>query len=156
VRAVPLAHALLELQRRSGVSLAFSPSLVAAAKEVSCPCREATVREALERLLLGTPFGYAQADGQVLVERRRAPALTLRKEAPGTAAPSRVVLPERAATVDSAAQLAALDEPVDWSSLLRNATGTVRGRALEAGSGRPLASSPGRPAARSPTTRAAT
>src|SRR5437764_5551085 len=52
VRDVPLVDALRELETRSGVPLAYSPSLLPRRTAVSCPCAESTIREAL-RLMLG-------------------------------------------------------------------------------------------------------
>src|SRR5688572_9820045 len=70
VQDTPLAQALAELQHRSGVPLAFSPSLLARAGSVTCHCNLLTVGQALDQLLSGTPFTYAELAGQVLVERR--------------------------------------------------------------------------------------
>ena len=71
IRSVPLPLALSELQRRSGVTLAFSPSLLANAGDVNCACRDVTVGGALDRLLAGTTFRYEELAGVVLVERLR-------------------------------------------------------------------------------------
>ena len=71
VRDVPLVAALSALQERSGVPLAYSPTLLPADRHVSCRCLDATVGQALDRLLNGTPFRYAEFAGQVLIERSR-------------------------------------------------------------------------------------
>ncbi len=65
---VPLARALALLAERSRVPVAFSPSLVAAfGHRVSCNCREATVRAALDRLFRATMLAYTEERGQIVV-----------------------------------------------------------------------------------------
>src|SRR5919106_1421014 len=76
VHDLPLVAALSELQRRSRVSLAYSPTLLPTERRVSCPCAERTVGQALDHLLAGLPFRYAEFAGQVLIERA-APAVEL-------------------------------------------------------------------------------
>jgi TonB-linked SusC/RagA family outer membrane protein len=68
VRDVPLVTALTLLSERSGVMVGFSPSLVSRyMKSVTCPCELVTVGEALDRVLLGSPFAYIELRGQVLI-----------------------------------------------------------------------------------------
>ena len=67
VQNVSLADALGELERRSGVPLAFSPSLLPNGASLACACDAATIGEALERLLADVPFTFREADGQVIV-----------------------------------------------------------------------------------------
>jgi len=64
---VSLADALGELERRSGVPLAYSPSLLPTAPSLRCACDDATIGEALQRLLADVPFTYRESDGQVIV-----------------------------------------------------------------------------------------
>lgn len=70
IQDVPLPIALIRLDTLSGVSVAFSPSLVSEAYRVSCSCERTTVREALDRMLTGTPYRYTALAGQVVVEPR--------------------------------------------------------------------------------------
>ena len=65
---VPLIAALAELQRRSGVALAFSPSLIPASHRVTCQCASVTVREALDSLLSGIGFQYAELGRRILIQ----------------------------------------------------------------------------------------
>jgi TonB-linked SusC/RagA family outer membrane protein len=67
VADVSLADALGELERRSGVPLAYSPSLLPTARSLQCACDDATIGEALQRLLADVPFTYRESDGQVIV-----------------------------------------------------------------------------------------
>ena len=67
VRDVSLADALGELQRRSGVPLAYSPSLLPRARSLRCACDDATIGQALQQLLASVPFTYRETDGQVIV-----------------------------------------------------------------------------------------
>ena len=67
VENVSLADALGELERRSGVPLAYSPSLLPSDRSLRCACDDATIGEALQRLLSAVPFTYRESDGQVLV-----------------------------------------------------------------------------------------
>src|SRR5215204_438655 len=67
VQNVSLADALGELERRSGVPLAFSPSLLPASASLNCACDTATTGEALQRLLADVPFTFREADGQIIV-----------------------------------------------------------------------------------------
>ena len=74
VENVSLADALGELERRSGVPLAYSPSLLPRARSLRCACDEATLGEALQQLLAAIPFTYRESDGQVLVVPSPQPA----------------------------------------------------------------------------------
>lgn len=68
VENVPLAEALLELESASGVSVAFSPSLVDRGLRVSCACRTRTVGEVLDRLLAPTSLRYVVLGEHVVIE----------------------------------------------------------------------------------------
>ena len=74
VRDTSLAGALDLLGRRSGVALAYSPSLLPADLRVTCECQSATVGQALERLLVGAALSFRAVEGQiVIVPERRSP-----------------------------------------------------------------------------------
>jgi len=111
VRDVSLADALAELERRSGVSLAFSPSLLPRERSLRCECDDATVGEALEKLLASVPFTFREAHGQILVvpAARPAPPDGIAAAASGaTRLPGEptgalgIVIPETVQRVDSA------------------------------------------------------
>ncbi|MGH7552098.1 MAG: TonB-dependent receptor domain-containing protein, partial [Longimicrobiales bacterium] len=74
IENVALPDGLTELHRRSGVGLAFSPSLLPQTRKVTCLCEKATVGEALDRILVGTMLRYLEVGGHVVIERRPAPA----------------------------------------------------------------------------------
>jgi TonB-linked SusC/RagA family outer membrane protein len=63
----PLLEALRDLERRSGVALAYSPSLLPGRIRVTCACDTLTVRDALRVMLSRTAFEFREADGQVLL-----------------------------------------------------------------------------------------
>lgn len=67
VRHVTLAAALTQLVESSGVPVAYSPSLALGVGDVSCSCRNVSVRVALERLLAGTDFAFSEQRGQVVI-----------------------------------------------------------------------------------------
>ena len=84
VEDLPLPRALLELENASGVSVAFSPSLMDRDRRVSCACATRTVGEVLDRLLATTSFRYVVLGDQVVIEPApRGPA----RRANGAAAP---------------------------------------------------------------------
>ena len=53
-----LEDALRALQQSSGVSIAFSPDLLPPELRISCPCRENTIGEALQRILRDTELTF--------------------------------------------------------------------------------------------------
>lgn len=69
VENMPLPDALTELHKRSGVNLAFSPTLLPERRRVTCECEKVTVGEALSRMLAGTPFQHVELGGHVVIER---------------------------------------------------------------------------------------
>lgn len=73
IESRPLAAALAELSTRSGVALAYSPSLIPGGVRVSCSCERSTVRDALVTLLDGTGFTFFEVDGQVVLRPRIPP-----------------------------------------------------------------------------------
>jgi TonB-linked SusC/RagA family outer membrane protein len=66
VENVALVDALRSLERRAGVPLAYSPSLLPATR-VDCECHTSTVREALTTLLAGTGFIANEMVGQIVI-----------------------------------------------------------------------------------------
>jgi TonB-linked SusC/RagA family outer membrane protein len=74
VESMPLLDALRELGRRSGVPLAYSPSLLPDEREVGCTCDAVTVGDALDSLLAGTGVTVSESSGQVILTSPRAPA----------------------------------------------------------------------------------
>ena len=67
VEGVSLEEALLTLQGSSGVTVVFSPDLLPGVR-VSCRCEGSTVRQALDRILVGTSLTYALHGGRVLIQ----------------------------------------------------------------------------------------
>ncbi len=65
---VPLPAALAELQLRSGIPLAFSPTLMSPDRRVSCDCEQSTVGEALRLLLVASGFRFTELGSQILIE----------------------------------------------------------------------------------------
>ena len=133
VANTPITDALAELQRRSGVPLAYSPSLLAGAGRVSCACEASTVREALGRMLGRSGYRFVELGEHVVIE----PVI----EAAGdTAIPPRSML----ATRGGAGRLAAMPEPrsgvlARLAMLFRAGAGRNEGRVIEAESGAPVA-----------------
>lgn len=70
VHNVGISTALTLLQQRSGAPLAFSPSLLPRDHQVSCSCESVSVARALDRILSGTEFQYAEVGNQILIERK--------------------------------------------------------------------------------------
>lgn len=61
-------EALGKLREGSGVPIAFSPSLLSSGIRVSCHCLDASVGEALARILEGSGFGFEVVRGQIIIE----------------------------------------------------------------------------------------
>ncbi len=70
VAATPVADALIELQKQSGVPIAFSRSLLPQRHLVDCRCESVTVGEALDSLLNRIPFVPSVQDEQIVVVPR--------------------------------------------------------------------------------------
>ena len=64
---VPLLDALRDLERRAGIALAYSPSLLPGGFRVTCGCETMTVRDALRVLLANTAFAFRESDGQIML-----------------------------------------------------------------------------------------
>jgi hypothetical protein len=58
VRDTLLQDAIRALGQTSGVSIAFSPDFLPEDFRVSCPCRDSTIAQALQRILRGTNLGF--------------------------------------------------------------------------------------------------
>jgi hypothetical protein len=139
VHALALPHALGELQRRSGVTLAFSPSLLGDAGVVTCVCRLVTVGEALDRILAGTSFRYEEMDGLVLVERQRLPQVQRQlRGAESLAMLTVAAVPMSAPIHKKISPPPARDESFQpWQAHIRTAdaaVGSIRGTVTVAGS----------------------
>lgn len=67
VEQLPLADALARLSERSGVQIAFSPSLLPPGHLVACACDTLNIALALDELLDGTELGYVELGTQVIV-----------------------------------------------------------------------------------------
>ena len=124
IRDVTLAEALTSLREHAGVDVVFSPTLLPAARRVSCDCRSSAVEEALDRMLEGTGFGYFAMPLQIVI---RAP------ESAAEVAPLRMgsVLPVAFAS-RSRPGARALVAPVS------QAADSVAGTVLNAATGQPL------------------
>lgn len=62
------SEALDALKDRTGLRILFSPSLLPDNVRVSCDCSELTIRDALERILRDTGFGFVQVREHILVQ----------------------------------------------------------------------------------------
>jgi TonB-dependent starch-binding outer membrane protein SusC len=67
---IALWEALLSIQEASGVPIAYSPSHLPVERMVDCPCRNATLAEAMESILRGTSFEFIPLADQVVLRRR--------------------------------------------------------------------------------------
>lgn len=79
VTDVSIVAALIELQTQSGVPLIYSPTVLDAARIVTCRCMSISVDDALDRLLRGTGLMHSQFHESVLIEP--IPDARLRREA---------------------------------------------------------------------------
>ncbi|MQA92671.1 MAG: SusC/RagA family TonB-linked outer membrane protein [Gemmatimonas sp.] len=124
VEEVALAKALVELQERSGVHLAFSRTMLPAELRVSCNCLSATVEQALHRLLAPTGFRITDLGPQILIE-------------PGALVNDR---PSNPTQLDPLRLQYAPSNllPVTTRRTDRNAVGTITGTAVDATTQRPL------------------
>ncbi len=132
-RNVTVAEALARLSRAADVSVAFSPSSFPADRRLDCPCRELSIAEALDRILVATDFGYLERDGQIIIAKRAG------SEASATPQP----LPTQPSADDLTLPAATLSDAVDgardalrWAGSGQEAT--VTGTVVEARSGNPI------------------
>ena len=93
VENVSLGDAFGELERRSGVPLAYSPSLLPREHSVRCACDGATIREALQQLLATASFTFRETDGQVMIVPSPRTA-SLETDAGGPSQDSPMAVPE--------------------------------------------------------------
>ncbi len=126
VHDVPLGTALRTLADRSGVQLAYSPSLLPLQLRVSCPCRAATTRQALELLLRRTGYTARESVRNVMI-------------VPADPAAARPLDPS--AQPDAASPRLSLSVPAPAAARMR-APGTITGQvtAAETGEAIPAAS----------------
>lgn len=123
VQDVRLVEALRRLQESSGVPVAYSPALLPPERIVTCECAEATVEEALGRILEGTAFGFVVAADQLVIRRR--PDQELR-------------LASIELDMDGNAPLESVELGTVAPPGRLRLQGTVSGRVVTAGAGRPL------------------
>ena len=139
VAAVPLPDALAQLQRQSGVLLAYSPTLATRAGRVTCACEHATVREALDVMLRRTGFRYERLAEHIVIEPIspaagvpvESAAAAADPDAPGVAAAE--VIPahlESRSLISSAL--------IGIARLVRQADGRIAGQVIEAETGAPV------------------
>lgn len=132
LRDVALPVALSTLEMRSGVKIAFSPSLLSN-YTASCDCTDVSVGVALDRMLAGTVFRYSAFGQQVIVES------ALRPERPRER--SRMAL----ASLEGGASLLAEPEPPRSEAESPEGPaaparqGTITGQVTDIGTGAPLA-----------------
>jgi len=139
---VTLPAALMELQRNSGVPLAYSPSLLETEGRTSCSCTTLSVGEALDRILTGTRFRYEDLGGQILIERRAGPQL---QNATASAVP---FFASAIAPAEVTRERATRAQTSLWTKVTggigemftRGAPGTIVGRVVDGSTAEPLAS----------------
>jgi outer membrane receptor protein involved in Fe transport len=132
-----LRHALQLLQERSGVSIAFSPSLLPMEATVTCRCSAMTVGDALRQILPDDRFSFNAFHGQVLIVRDLESDLILpTASAPVASSSTRPIAASvsaiRAATLESGRRYLDTSPP-------RIQNGAVTGRVTAAEQGRGLA-----------------
>ncbi|MBC7896267.1 MAG: TonB-dependent receptor [Cytophagaceae bacterium] len=67
VENAPLDTALVKLHQKSGVALAYSPSLVPGSRRVTCLCSNVSVGRALELMLAGLGIQVTELDGDMVL-----------------------------------------------------------------------------------------
>jgi outer membrane receptor protein involved in Fe transport len=128
IRQATLEDALTRLSERSGVVVAFSPSLIQTQHRlVDCECQSVTVRDALDVLLHGSTFRYAVIDGQVVLTPRGAPSLDADGPKPGATRYAGLSASVSSGTLDRRPMLIA-----------EQTQGVVAGKVVETGTQRPL------------------
>lgn len=136
VENVPLADALAELRRSSGIPLAFSPSLLPADRRVSCVCGSVSVGEALENILAGTGLRFDESGRHIVIrpgDPRVALTATLQERLRGLVPAGRLATPGPRPSPGTRV-LRTLDRRS------RQEVGTVTGRAVNATTNAPLSS----------------
>lgn len=127
VRNVGLSAALTLLQQKSGAPLAFSPSLLPRDHHVSCSCEAVSVASALDRMLTGTDFQYAEVGNQIIIE--------LKAEPP--AAPVSDISPDLSAVISTVQPGMAGLAPD--SRRIRQQVGTITGQVVDSRTQQPIA-----------------
>jgi TonB-dependent starch-binding outer membrane protein SusC len=125
ISEVSLLEALDQLQRSSGVALAYSRTLLPLMQEVSCDCSGSRVADALDHLLKGTGLTYMVLDQQVVI-------------APAPYAPPAAVAPEPVFASVRAASPPVFAVASRPRNVADRVAGTITGRIVETGSQRPL------------------
>lgn len=125
VRDVSLETAFDALESSSGVSVAYSPTVLPDSHRATCICEDVTVDEAMSTLLGGTGLEIFVAADQVVIRRQR-----------GHLSPWRL-LPARSGPNGLAVSLQRLiGQPASRYS--ERVFGTLSGQVIELGTGRPL------------------
>jgi TonB-dependent starch-binding outer membrane protein SusC len=123
VEKVPLQEALDALHVGSGVAVAYSPTVLPPDHLVTCRCEDASVKEAMQRLLRNTRLEVVVAADQVVVRERRTPPAVVPTEGDPRMLP--------VATVGLRASVAAPPVRVPMQ-------GTIQGRVVDAQDGSPV------------------
>ncbi len=126
VHDVSLGTALKALTERSGVLLAYSPSLLPLDKKVSCRCAAVTMRVALQTLLSPTGFAAKEAVGQVMIVRTDS-----------VAGIPVSVLPPRPESLVDVVSTSVSQRPPGISQAVE-VEGTITGRVTDSRSGEPI------------------
>lgn len=116
---VSLDEALRALHQRSGVALAYSPSLVPADRRVTCLCADVTVGRALSLMLRGLAVQVTEMEGDMVL---------LAPEAQGDASPSMNLAEPRVQDMKGATPMRVL------------AAARIIGRVTNANTGQPVGS----------------
>lgn len=131
VKEATVAEALTLLSTAANVSVAFSPNSLPEGLKVDCGCQEASLAEALDRILTGTEFGYVELGDQiVIVKRAQRETIESAKRPPARLASATLPLPlgigRSLALVESvsAAYAAAPQEPVILGTVVDARSGT--------------------------------
>lgn len=119
IEDVSLPDGLTLLQKQSGVSLAFSPSLLSETRRVTCMCEHVSVRVALDRILAGAPLRYVELGGHIVIERRP-------------------VMPAGIRVASIAAAPPEFTTSYETTSLFQPVVGVIIGRVTDAGTRAPI------------------
>jgi TonB-dependent starch-binding outer membrane protein SusC len=136
VSDVPLEVALEALRTNSRVPIAFSPTLLPRNRHVSCACRTATVRQALDHLLKGTNLQYEAVRAQILIE-----PIAPRPELPRLAGPIGSLASMRAIHREVGSSAGANQHGAgssEDSAAAAAVQGSISGRVLDAATQQPL------------------
>jgi TonB-linked SusC/RagA family outer membrane protein len=123
------AEALRLLRDHTRIRILFSPSLLPEDVRVDCDCRALSVREALERILEGTGFEFAEVRGHLLI----------RPEPQSNSAPEMGSSPQPLLPIQGRGLASQASSPLPLRTRVPAATGSIEGRVTDRESGRPLA-----------------